>query len=89
MPKKTIVGEFEGNRFSVENTWFSGAQLFQNGALIAASNDTFALKKSEPMMTAKVVIEGSERIVEVFAFALLTVKPQIRIDGKKIAGDEL
>ena len=88
MPKKTIVGEFEGNRFIVENTWLSGAKLFHGEQLLAASNNMFAVNKSEPIMSATVVINEVERLVEVFAYALLTVKLQIKVDGTRIAGDQ-
>ena len=88
MPKKTIVGEFEGNKFIVENTWFSGAKLFHGSELIATNNDVFAIKKDKALMSAKVIINEVERVVEVFAFAILTVKLHIKVDGEIIAGEE-
>ena len=88
MPKKTIVGEYEGHRFKVENTWLSGAKLFHDDKLIAVTNDELALDKNEPKMTAKVLINRFERVVEVYFSAVFTVKIQIRVDGKKIAGDD-
>jgi hypothetical protein len=87
MPKKTIVGEFGGSRFIVENTWFSGAKLFHGHELIATNNNMIAIKKGQAVMSAKVIIGEVERLVEVFAYAIFTVKLQIRIDGKIIAGD--
>jgi hypothetical protein len=55
---------------------------------VETNNDAFAIKKNKALMSAKVMINGVERLVEVFPYAILTVKLQIRIDGKKIAGDE-
>ncbi len=89
MPKKTVVGEFEGNKFVLENTWLSGAKLFHGGELVASNSELFALDKNKAIMSAKVMIGEVERLVEVFAYAIFTVKLQIRIDGKKIAGDKL
>ena len=88
MPKKTITGTFADNSFSLENTWFSGAKLLHNGDVIANDNSLFALSKDKPMMSAKVMIDGSEATVEAFGFALITVKLQIRVNGTKIAGDD-
>jgi len=88
MLKKIIVGEFAGSKFTVENTWLSGAKLFHGSELIATNNDTFAVKKDKAMIRAKVIVNEVERVVEVFAFAILTVKLQIKVDGEKIAGDE-
>ena len=88
MPKKTILAEYKGNKFTVENTWFSGAKLFHNGDLVASNNDIFAIRKDKPLMTTKVVIDGEERRVEVFAFAIFTVKLKITVDGIKIAGND-
>lgn len=87
MPKKTIIGEFEGNKFVLENTWFSGAKLFHGNELVATNNGLFALNKNRALMSAKIMIGDVERLVEVFAYAILTVKLQIRVDGEKIAGD--
>jgi len=89
MPKKTIIGEFEGSKFIVENTWLSGAKLFHGSELVATNNDFFALKKNKAIMSAKVMVAGIERLVEVFSYALVTVKLQIKVDGKKIVGDDL
>jgi hypothetical protein len=87
MPKKTVVGEYDGNRITVENTWFSGAKLFHNGKLIATNNDLFAIKKNIPLMSAKIFINEVEYLVEVFAYAIITVKLQIKVNGEYVAGE--
>jgi len=60
MPKKTIIGEYKGHRFVAENTWFSGAKLFHNNELIATNNDWVAVDKDNALMSANVMIDGSE-----------------------------
>jgi hypothetical protein len=87
MPLKTVIGQVGDTEIKVENTWFSGAKLFVNQKLVAENNDYLALNKSEPLMTAKVLIDGSEKLVEVFAFAIFTVKIKICVDGIQIAGN--
>ncbi|MGI9283627.1 MAG: hypothetical protein ACR2PX_28965 [Endozoicomonas sp.] len=87
MPKKVITGQFEGSRFSVENTWFSGAKLLYEGKVIATNNSIFALKKEVPFMAATIDIAGTERNIEVFAYAIFNVQLQIKVDGQMIAGE--
>lgn len=87
MPLKRVVAQIGDTEIKVENTWLSGARLFVNGSAVARTDDYFALNKSKPMMTAKVVIDGAEKLVEVFCFALFTVKIKICVDGIQLAGD--
>ncbi|PKM18386.1 MAG: hypothetical protein CVV11_13790 [Gammaproteobacteria bacterium HGW-Gammaproteobacteria-15] len=87
MPKKTVVGEYQGHKITVENTWFGGAKLFHNNDLVATNNDFFAVKKSVPLMSGKITINGVEHLIQVFGYALITVKLQIKINGKYLAGD--
>lgn len=88
MPTKTVIADFGSDRFRVENTWFKGAKLSHNDALVATSDDMLALDKRAPIMSADVAVNGQTRKVEVFAWAILTVKLQIRIDGQFIGGDK-
>lgn len=87
MPIKTVVAHVGGTEIKVVNTWFSGAKLLVNQEVVAENNDYLALSKSKPLMTAKVLIEGSEKFVEVFAFAVFTVKIKICVDGIQVAGN--
>lgn len=89
MPKKTIVGVFEGQRFSVENTWMNGISLFHEGKLVAVDHRLFSTSKEKPIISQQVIINGSKRLVEVFVVALLIVKIQLKIDGNLIAGYQL
>jgi hypothetical protein len=87
MPIKTVIAQVKGIETKVVNTWFSGAKLLVNQEVVAENNDYFALSKSKPVMTAKVLIDGSEKFVEVFAFAIFTVKIKICVDGIQVAGN--
>jgi hypothetical protein len=87
MPLKTVIAQFGDTEIKVENTWFSGAKLFVNQKLVVENKDSFALKKTIPIMTARVVIDGTEKLVEVFAFAIFTVKIKICVDGIQVAGN--
>lgn len=77
-----------GTEIKVVNTWFHGAKLFVNGQEVAVNNKYFALSKSHPVMSVRTLVDGTERLIEVFAFAVLTVKLKICLDGKQIAGDK-
>jgi hypothetical protein len=90
MPTKTVSGEYMGHKVVAENTWFHGAKLIVNGDIVATYGDLFVLSKTKPIMTAHVDFpQQSKAKIEVFAFALFTVKMQIMVNGEKIAGDEL
>jgi hypothetical protein len=87
MPKKTIITHYQNNKITLENTWFHGAKLFFNDKLIAANNDFLALDKNKPIMSEKVNINGIDKTIEAFAYATLTVKLQIRVNGEIIGGE--
>lgn len=89
MPKKTIIGELEGERLIVENTWLSGVRLFHGEKLVGANSQTFAVNRGEPLISTYVVIGGTKRLVEVFVVASFTVKLQLKVDGRHLAGNEL
>ena len=89
MPKKTIIGELEGERLMVENTWFSGIRLFHGEKLIGVNNQIFSISKDNPLIKTEIVVGGVSRLVEVFAVALFTVKIQLKLDGKHLAGHRL
>ena len=87
MPQKSVDAQVGDTEIRVENTWLGGARLFVNGDVVARTDDYFALNKSKPMMTARVVIDGAEKLVEVFCFAIFTVKIKICVEGIQLAGD--
>ncbi|MFV8783636.1 hypothetical protein ACNKU7_14555 [Microbulbifer sp. SA54] len=89
MPKKTVIGELEGERLIVENTWFSGIRLFHGEKMIGVNNQIFSVSKDSPLIRKEIVVGGVSRLVEVFAVALLTVKIQLKVDGQHLAGHRL
>ncbi len=88
MPKKILVVQHEGSEFLLENTWFSGAKLFQDNKLIAKNNALFAINKNKPLMSATVILNGAEHLIEAFCYAYFTVKLQLKVNGEYIAGDK-
>lgn len=87
MPLKSVVAQFGNTEIKVENTWFGGARLLVDQKEVAVNKDYFALRKSKPLMTARVPIEGVERLIEIFVSALFTVKIKICVDGAQVGGD--
>ena len=88
MPKKQVMGEFEGHKFEVVNTWKGGLKLYHNGELIEHNQDKIAVSKSVPVISKLITIDKLDRTLEILVYAVFRVKIQIKIDGKKIAGDK-
>jgi len=88
MPLKTVVARVEDIEIRVENTWSGGARLFVNQEIVSSNNDSFALSRSKPFMTARALINGTEKLIEVFIYAIFTVKIKICVDGNQVAGDD-
>ncbi len=88
MPKKILVVQHKDSEFLLENTWFSGAKLFQDNKLIAKNNVLFAINKNKPLMSATVIINGAEHLIEAFGYAYFTVRLQLKVNGEYIAGDK-
>lgn len=45
------------------------------------------LSRNKPVLSHQVVSEGASFLIEVFSYAIFTVKAKIVIDGQQIAGD--
>ena len=88
MPKKIVAGEYEGSTITVENTWFGGAKLLHNDKVIASNNNFFAVSKTKPLMSATIELNDVKHVVEVYGYAIITVKLQIKVNGSYIAGDK-
>lgn len=88
MPKKVVTGEYEGNTITVENMWLGGAKLLHNDKVIASNSDFFAISKTKPLMSATIDFNDVKHLVEVYAYAIITVKLQIKVNGNYIAGDK-
>lgn len=85
---KDWTASYGGHEIRVRNSWNGGLKLFVDETLLAEHRGTFALEKNKPVLN--VIIEpdlGKPFSVEVFAYALLTVKVKIVVNGEQIAGD--
>ena len=79
-----------GHEIRVRNSWTTGIKLFVDDVCYGSSNNMFALNKKVPFLRAEVKpAQGEPFVVELMAFALLTVKVKILVDGKQLAGDKL
>lgn len=87
MPLKTVSAQVGNTEIKVENTWFGGAKLLINGQVVAENKQIFSTSKTNPLMSVRTQIDGSERLIDVFAYAIVTVKIKICVDGKLVGGD--
>jgi len=85
MPKTTIAAKCSDDTLVLENTWLGGLKLLHNDQVIATDHHFFSISKKKPLIKVSVVIDGTERLVEAFAYAWLFVKLQLRVDGDIIA----
>ncbi|WP_395748586.1 hypothetical protein [Prosthecobacter sp.] len=77
-----------GHKIRVRNSWSHGMRLFVDGECLAETGRLFALSRSEPVLSHRVAVDGASFLIEIFCYALLTVKAKIVVDGQQIAGDE-
>ncbi len=78
----------DGHSIRVRNSWTGGMQLYVDGECRASTTKLFALNKTRPVLRYELPpsTPGSF-VIEVFAYALLTMKAKIVVDGHQIAGD--
>jgi hypothetical protein len=76
-----------GHEIRVRNSWSHGIRLYVDGDCRAKTDRLFAISRSEPVLSHQVVADGASFLIEVFCYALLTVKAKIVVDGQQIAGD--
>lgn len=62
-------------------------KLYVDGVCRAATSRLFVLSRNKPVLSHQVVSEGASFLIEVFSYAIFTVKAKIVIDGQQIAGD--
>ena len=86
MPKKTLHARVGDDRLRVENTWLSGVTLFLNDQAIGFNESLFAVDKNTPLISVDAVVDGKESLIEVFVWAILTVKIQIAVDRVILKG---
>lgn len=89
MPKKIVETTVANTLIKFENTWLGGAKLFVGGELVAKNNSLFALDKKSPFIATKVLIDGEEYLVEVFAYAFWDIKIKLCLNGQYLAGDHI
>lgn len=85
---KEWIATWDGIEIKVRNSWNDGLKLFVDGEQVAENGSMFALDKTRPFVAVTVArADGKTFLVEVFAYALLSVSVKIVVDGKQIAGD--
>ncbi len=78
--------EFKGHEIRAFSTWTQDARLFVDGVCRDRSIRRVSLRKTR-ILTTNLRIGADEHRVEVFAKALLSVRLQLRIDGRQVAGE--
>jgi len=70
--------------------WFVSCLLkfLFNGEIINIDQAGSKIDKKSPVFAKRLLIDGTERLVEVFCYAILVVKIKIHIDGEFYSGDE-
>ena len=84
---KEWTATHDGHEIRVRNSWSHGMKLFVDGECRAATSRLFALSRSEPVLSHRVVEGGTSFLIEVLCYAMLTVKAKIVVDRQQIAGD--
>ncbi len=80
------IGEFLGHEIRVFSTWTQDARLYIDGDCKDRSLTRVSLTKT-CILSAPLHEGTKEYSVEVFAKALLSIRLQICVDGKQIAGE--
>ena len=78
--------EFKGHEIRAFSTWTQDARLYVDGVCRDRSIRRVSLRKTRILRTS-LQIGADEHRVEVFAKALLSVRLQLRIDGRQVAGE--
>ena len=78
--------EFKGHNIRVFSTWTQDARLYIDGVCRDRSMQRVSLNK-ERILCTTLQIGSNEYLVEVFAKALLSIKLQLRINGRQVAGE--
>lgn len=64
-----------------------GLRLYVDGYCCASKNGLFAVSKSSPVLSYQVATTERSFQIDVYCFAIITVKVKISIDGRHIGGD--
>lgn len=82
------IAKFKGHEIRVFSTWTQDARLFIDGDCKDRSLKRVSLNKT-CILSAPLHDGTEEHSVEVFAKALLSVRLQICVDGRQVAGEVL
>jgi len=88
MPKKTVRATVGQDELVLENTWTGGIKLFLNGEIVGRDRTIFRIDKNSPAIAKRLPIDGSNRLVEVFCYAMWNVNLKLHIDGEFYTGDQ-
>ncbi len=80
--------EFKGHQIRIFSTWTQDARLYVDGVCRDRSIQRVSLRKTRILSTT-LRVGADDYLVEVFAKALLSVKLQLRINGRQVAGEVL
>lgn len=78
--------DFKGREIRAFSTWTQDARLYVDGVCRDRSIRRVSLRKT-CILSTNLRIGTDEHRVEVFAKALLSVRLQLRIDGRQVAGE--
>jgi len=85
---KEWTASYNGHTIRVRNAWNTGIKLFVDDTLWAESDKLIALDKLAPVLRVRIEQDaGQAFVVEIFAYAMMSVKVKIAVNGDVIAGD--
>ena len=85
---KEWTATYRGHTIRVRNAWNTGLKLFVGDTLWATTDKFLAVDKLTPVLRVKIDEESDQPfVIEIFGFALLSVKIRIAVNGEVIAGD--
>ena len=90
---KEWEADFKGHRIVATNSWgrfgFStSAKLYIDGECVDTNTDSFALSAKRSLLRGRLVLDGRNHVVEVFAKSgLLRILAKICVDGQMVAGN--
>jgi hypothetical protein len=85
---KEWTATHDGHEILVRNSWNRGIKLYIDGDCRVEMSEKIALSRTKPVLSYPMVSGDTSFLVEVFCFALFTVKAKIVVDGQQIGGDE-
>lgn len=85
---KEWLATYGGHQIRVRNSWNLGIKLYVDDVLWDENKSMIAVDKHVALMRAQVEPQfGKPFVVEVFAYAMITTKVKIAVNGRQIAGD--